>query len=155
MEYAGMAAGLIGLVVAWLVLRRAQKLEERLDSLYDRYFALSNRMREMDEETQTRIADLGVTMRRQAGLLKFEPQMTIQEIYDMHPRAADVLAGYHLGGCSSCAVSPDQTLDDAARQHNINLDGLLSALRTLAGGSGSNAGAKSRFQPDPDLPIVA
>jgi len=155
MEYAGMAAGLAGLLVAWLAVRRAQKLEQRLDSLYDRYFALSNRMREMDEETQTRIADLGVTVRRQAGLLKFEPQMTIQEAYDMHPRAIEVLAGFHLGGCASCAVSPDQTLGDAARRHNINVDGLLGALRTLADGPNAKAGPGIRFQPDPDLPIRA
>ncbi|MEZ4610924.1 MAG: hypothetical protein R2838_11895 [Caldilineaceae bacterium] len=27
-----------------------------------------------------------------------------------HPQAAEVLAGFHLGGCSSCAVDDDDTL---------------------------------------------
>ncbi|MBI5877255.1 MAG: hypothetical protein HZB53_06370 [Chloroflexi bacterium] len=155
MEYAGIVIGLAGLVVAWLAIRRAQQLEQRIDSLYDRYFTLSNRLREMDEETQTRLVDLGVELRRQSGLLKFEPQMTIQQVYDMHPRAADVLADFHLGGCSSCAVSLAQTLGDAAGRHNVNLDRLLGALRTLADGPGEAPGARTRFQSDPDLPIVA
>src|SRR5512143_2077770 len=104
MDYAGIIIGLAGLAAAWLAIRRARRLEVQLDALYDRYFVLSNRVGEMDEETQARLADLRVELRRQAGRLKFEPRMTIQQAYDMHPRAADVLAGFHLGGCSSCAV---------------------------------------------------
>jgi hypothetical protein len=85
--------------------------------------------------------------------------MTIAEIYAMHPRAAEVLAGFHLGGCSSCAVSPDETLAGAARQNNLNLDMMLGALRQLADGK-SGGSTQPQYAPhgmagDPDLRIIA
>lgn len=155
MDYASIVIGLAGLAAAWLAIRHARRLETQLDALYDRYFVLSNRMSEMDEETQAKLAELRVEMRRQAGQLKFEPRMTIQQASDMHPRAADVLAGFHLGGCASCAVSPDQTLSEAAHQHHINLDGLMGALGALADRPRNEPASPPRFQPDPDLPIIA
>jgi hybrid cluster-associated redox disulfide protein len=170
MEFLTLTSGLIAavaLLFAWRGARRAHYLEERLDTTNNRYFTVANQLRELEETSQSEIVDLKVELKRQAGLLKFEPQMTIGEISDMHPRAVEVLAGFHLGGCSSCAVSPDQTLSSAAQQHNINLDRLLGSLRQLADGQsgGSShqldepAGAlpppHSRLTTDPDLRIIA
>src|SRR5207244_10547215 len=134
-------------------------LQERLDTANNRYFTLANQLRDLEESSQSQIVNLRVELKRQAGLLKFEPQMTFAEIYDMHPRAAEVLAGFHLGGCSACAVSPDQTLAGAARQNHLNLDMMLGALRQLA--DGKNAGSvQTQMLPhalttDPDLRIIA
>jgi hybrid cluster-associated redox disulfide protein len=155
----------IALFAAWRSGRRAKYLQERLDGATDRYFTLANQLRELEESSEREIMDLKVELKRQAGLLKFEPQMTIGEITEMHPRAVEVLAGYHLGGCSSCAVSPAQTLSSAAQQHNINLDRLLGSLRQLADGQGGGgqfdeaAGAMTLphhgLTTDPDLRIIA
>lgn len=170
MEFLTLASGLVAVVAllfAWRGARQAHYLQERLDSTNNRYFTVANQLRELEETSQREITDLKVELKRQTGLLKFEPQMTISEISEMHPRAVEVLAGFHLGGCSSCAVSPDQTLSSAAQQHNINLDRLLGSLRQLAdgqsGGSShqldNSAGAMplphSRLTTDPDLRISA
>jgi hybrid cluster-associated redox disulfide protein len=159
MEYLAIAFGLAALFTAWRNGQAAKALQERLDSVNNRYFTLVNQVRESEEATQRELMDLRVEMKRQAGLLKFEPQMTIAETYAMHPRAAEVLAGFHLGGCSSCAVSSDETLAGAARQHNLNLDMMLGALRQLA--AGNNGGStQTQMLPhglttDPDLRIIA
>ena len=159
MEYLAIAFGLVALFMAWRSGRAAKLLQDRLDSVNNRYFTLVNQVRENEEAMQRELMDLRVEMKRQAGQLKFEPQMTIAETYAMHPRAAEVLAGFHLGGCSSCAVSPDETLAGAARQHNINLDMMLGALRQLAAAK-SGGNPASQFAPhglttDPDLRIIA
>ncbi|MEP7199599.1 MAG: hypothetical protein ABI874_07270 [Chloroflexota bacterium] len=157
MEYVAITMGAIALFVAWRATRRAGYLQDRLDAANNRYFTLVNQVRDMEENTKRELVDLRVEMKRQAGLLKFEPQMTIGEIYDMHPRAAEVLAGFHLGGCSSCAVSPDQTLASAAQQHNINLNLLVGALTQLADGKSASLSMPTHhgLTTDPDLRIIA
>ncbi len=158
MEYVAIAVALIALFVAWRNGSKLKYLQEQLDATNNRYFSLINQVREAEETMQQQLMDLRVELKRQTGQLKFEPQMTIGEIYDMHPRAADVLAEFHLGGCSSCAVSPDQTLADAARQHNLDLDRLLGALKPLADGTGHvipQAPTHGRLTTDPDLRIIA
>ena len=151
--YLALGLGLFAVFQAWRNGRKAVELQARLDSLNNRYFSLSNQIREREETTQQGLLDLKVEMKRQAGLLKFEPQMTIQEIYDMHPQAVNVLAGFHLGGCSSCAVQPEQTLSAATQQHNLNLPMIMGALKQLADGKAAHAHA--HFQTDPDLRIIA
>ena len=169
MEFLTLASGFVAVVAglfAWRGARRTHYLQERLDTTNDRYFTVASQLRELEETSQREIMELKVELKRQAGLLKFEPQMTIGEITDMHPRAVEVLAGFHLGGCSSCAVSPSQTLSSAAQQHNINLDRLLGSLRQLADGQGSGGSRQldetsgamslphSRLTTDPDLRII-
>ncbi len=151
MEYLALTLGVLTLFVAWRSSRQLKALAERLDATNNRYFALVNRVHELDDELQSNLLDLRVEMKRQAGLLKFEPQMTIGEISALHPHAADVLASFHLGGCASCAVSPDQTLTSAAQQHNINLDLLMGSLKQLEHGTSS----APKFQSDPDLRIIS
>ena len=159
MEYLGIAFGLFALFVAWRNGQTAKTLQDRLDSVNNRYFALANQVRETEETSQQELLNLRVELKRLSGTLKFEPQMTFAEIYAMHPRAAEVLAGFHLGGCSSCAVSPDQTLASAAQQHNLNLELLLGSLRKLADGT-SGGSSQPLLAPrgrvaDPDLRIIA
>ncbi len=164
MEYIAIALALIASFVAWRNGSQVKYLQERLDATNNRYFSLINQVRELEETMQRELMDLRVEMKRQAGLLKFESQMTIGAIYDMHPRAAEVLAGFHLGGCASCAISLDQTLASAAQQHNLDLDTLLGALRQLADGksilrqaqdANGVMPAHSRLASDPDLRIIA
>jgi hypothetical protein len=155
MEYVLIGVSVWALFMAWRNGRQAKELQERLDSVNDRYFALAHQLRELEEATQQQLIALKIEMKRQAGLLKFEPQMTIAEITEMHPMATTVLASFHLGGCSSCAVSPNQTLAAAAQQHNINLPLLLGALKQLAEGQAPSAPSKSQLQTDPDLRIIA
>ena len=98
MEYTSLLVGLIAVLVAWRTSRQVKYLQERLDSTNNRYFLLINQLRELEETMQGELMDLRVELRRQAGLLKFEPQMTIGEIYAMHPRAVVTAEPVQLTG---------------------------------------------------------
>ena len=53
---------------------------------------------------------------------ELRPGMTMNELMDAMPGARRALfAKYHIGGCSSCGFSPNETLADVCRR-NENLD---------------------------------
>jgi rhodanese-related sulfurtransferase len=48
------------------------------------------------------------------------PEMTMAEILELYPSARRALfQRYHVGGCSSCAFQPTDTLAEVCRDHNI------------------------------------
>ncbi len=61
----------------------------------------------------------------------FTPEMTLAQVRAAHPRADEVLARHHLGGCAACAVSEVETLAEGAAVHQLDLDALLADLRAL------------------------
>ena len=81
MEYVAIAVALIAWCVAWRNGSKLKYLQERLDATNNRYFSLINQVRETEETMQQQLMDLRVELKRQTGQLKFEPQMTIGEIY--------------------------------------------------------------------------
>jgi rhodanese-related sulfurtransferase len=53
---------------------------------------------------------------------QISPQATMREVLNAYPGAQRALfRRYHIGGCSSCAFSPDETLEQLC-QRNANLD---------------------------------
>ena len=61
----------------------------------------------------------------------FEPQMTVEQALALHPSAKWVFAAYHIGGCSGCAKSEDETLEEVAVGYQLPLDKLLNDLNSL------------------------
>jgi hypothetical protein len=59
--------------------------------------------------------------------------MSVREVIALHPQAQEVLAGFHLGGCSSCAVDPDASLADVCRQSGVDVGLVLANLNNLDG----------------------
>jgi hypothetical protein len=72
------------------------------------------------------------------GELKITPEMTIDEINGMHSQAAQVLAGFHIGGCSSCSVDGYQVLGEAVMANGRELEPILVALNNLVAESDEN-----------------
>lgn len=62
---------------------------------------------------------------------KFRAAMTVEEALALHPSARWVFAAYHLGGCTSCAVSTEETLAQVAEGYKLPLDKLLGDLNSL------------------------
>ncbi len=62
---------------------------------------------------------------------KFSEDMTVEEVMNRHPEASLVLASYHLGGCSHCAIREYETLDQVCMGYGIPLDQLLGSLNNL------------------------
>ena len=49
-----------------------------------------------------------------------QPEMTMQQILDTVPAAQRALfQRYHIGGCSSCAYQPTDTLAQVCKDHNL------------------------------------
>ena len=71
------------------------------------------------------------------GELPVSGEMRMGEILAVHPQAQQVLAGFHLGGCSSCMVDDNQSLAEAAALNGRELEPILLALNVLVA-EGSN-----------------
>lgn len=59
-----------------------------------------------------------------------DPTMTMQELLAQFPGAQRALfRKYHIGGCSSCGFSPDETLAGVcARNENLNVDEVVEHI---------------------------
>lgn len=73
-------------------------------------------------------------VQRQSGGIVLEPSMKIAEAIALDPHMRDVLAQFHLGGCSSCAIDEEDTLEQAVVSHGIDLGRLMAALTALSHG---------------------
>ncbi|HRW47824.1 MAG TPA: hypothetical protein P5333_09925, partial [Caldilinea sp.] len=102
---------IVALVVALLAMAYAWKLNRELDTArgrLDRYnralFNAEEAIRTLRADLETAQSELRIELLKRTGDARFEPTMTVREAQLMHPQAQQILAGYHLGGCSSCAV---------------------------------------------------
>jgi rhodanese-related sulfurtransferase len=60
------------------------------------------------------------------------PQATMREVLDAYPGAQRALfRRYHIGGCSSCGFSPDETLEQVCRRNGrLDVNEALEHIRT-------------------------
>jgi hybrid cluster-associated redox disulfide protein len=131
----------LALIVAFLAVRRASTLQERMDRATGAVHEMRAALNETNEKVDARLSDLRLDFRRQSGETIFAPKMTIAEAMQVHPKVADVLASFHLGGCSHCAVSDVDTIEGACQTYGIDQSALMGALNGLtSGGSGGAAG---------------
>jgi len=76
-------------------------------------------------ETQDEQNDAG------SGEQKFSLDMKVGEAMKLHPKAQFVFASFHLGGCSHCAISEHETIEQVCYGYGIPPDDLLEALNSL------------------------
>ncbi len=62
---------------------------------------------------------------------QFTPEMTVDEAFRLHAGARRVFAGFHLGGCSNCAISETHTIGAISQDYGIPLSMLLESLNAL------------------------
>ena len=62
---------------------------------------------------------------------RFTKEMTVGEAMAMHPNTRWVFASYHLGGCSHCAISTEETIEQVAEGYGVPLDKLMVDLNSL------------------------
>jgi len=127
MTFAALFVAVLSLVIAYLAFRRADALDKRLSETNDKLFDLRSQLNDANGE----LRGLRLEMRRQAGELKFSPEMTIAEAMEVHPQVVQVLASFHLGGCSHCAVSDVDTIEGACQSYGIDQSALMAALNQL------------------------
>jgi hybrid cluster-associated redox disulfide protein len=139
LQIIALVVAVLALVVAYLAVHRSGAIDGRLSRISDNLFTLRSEVDHDREQFGAQLAELRLAQRRQAGELKFEPTMTIAEALQVHPRVAEVLASFNLGGCSQCAVSDVDTIAGACQTYGIDEAALMRALRGLLepGGGGS------------------
>jgi hybrid cluster-associated redox disulfide protein len=63
----------------------------------------------------------------------FNKEMTVQEAFATHAGARRVFARFHLGGCSNCAISETETIEQVSQGYGIPLSLLMEDLEKLFG----------------------
>ncbi|MDQ2817551.1 MAG: DUF1858 domain-containing protein [Candidatus Eremiobacteraeota bacterium] len=62
---------------------------------------------------------------------RFHQDLTVGEALALDPGARAVFANFHLGGCSHCAISEFETIEQVSEGYGIPLAMILDALNAL------------------------
>jgi hypothetical protein len=131
MIYAALLASAVALFLAWRCSRNIGALKERNDRLTSQILDLRLEMHRATEAHEGAFDELRYELMRQAGTLKVTGDMTVDQVSALHPQAAAVLAGFHIGGCASCAVDGSTRLEEAIAANGDSLQPVLVALNDL------------------------
>jgi hybrid cluster-associated redox disulfide protein len=127
-----LALGALG--IATITLFRQRFLRDALRDAQRRLYLAQARLNELESTVQKEMQALRALVRRQSGGPLVEPTMKIADAIALDPRMRDVLAQFHLGGCSSCAINEEDTIEQAAMTYGIDLGRLMAALTALSHG---------------------
>lgn len=116
----------------WKLNSELATASRRLDRYNKALFDANDEIRRLREEMEEETARLRVALRQQQGEVLFTPEMTVREVLMTHPQAGEILANFHLGGCSHCALEPNDKLVDACREHGVDLNSVVGNLNLLA-----------------------
>jgi hybrid cluster-associated redox disulfide protein len=122
------------LSIAMITFFRQRFLRDTLRDAQRRLYLAQTRLNELESTVQKEQQVRRSLMRQQSGGPLFEPSMKIAEALAIDPRIRDVLAQFHLGGCSSCAINEEHTIEQAAMSYGVDLDRLMAALTTFSNG---------------------
>ncbi len=156
LSLAGLALAAVALIYAWKLSHELATANRRLDRYNRALFDADEQIRRLREDLAASSARLHVELMQRTGGLEFAPHMTVREAQQIHPQVQQVLAGFHLGGCSSCAVEPDDTLAEICSDHGVDPAVLLATLNgLLAGvnGNGANGAAVPQWVKIPNVTL--
>ena len=77
------------------------------------------------------MSDIAADEKQTAGRTRFAPHMTVGQALALHAATTWVFAAYHIGGCSHCAMSDEETLEQVAVAYDLDLEKLLRDLNSL------------------------
>jgi hybrid cluster-associated redox disulfide protein len=64
-------------------------------------------------------------------MANFDKDMTVEQAFKAHAGARRVFARFHLGGCSNCAISETETIEQVSEGYGIPLTMLMADLEKL------------------------
>jgi hybrid cluster-associated redox disulfide protein len=123
------ALGALGIAV--VAFFRERSLRESLQDARRRLYLAQARLNELESAVQKEMQSLRAVVRQQSGGATFAPTMRIAEAIAIDPRVRDVLAQFHLGGCSACAINEEHSIAQAALGYGIDVGRLMAALEAL------------------------
>jgi len=76
----------------------------------------------------------------------FDKNLTVEQAFKTHAGARRVFARFHLGGCSNCAISETETIEQVSEGYGIPLNVLMDDSRScsISPRSKSRCGAPAR-----------
>ncbi len=78
----------------------------------------------------------------------FSKDMTVEGAFKTHAGARRVFARFHLGGCSHCAISETETIEQVSEGYGIPLAMLMSELEALFSSPALEVGDRVRLPDD-------
>lgn len=136
LEISAILLAAVAIFIAWRATQEVKSMTAKLDRLQSTLFETRQEQRAQQEQVETKIASLDVSMQKATGKMRFDPNMQLTRLYETEPRAQAVLAAFHIGGCASCAVDEEGSLAQAVRERGADLDRVLTALNTLPANGG-------------------
>jgi hybrid cluster-associated redox disulfide protein len=133
-EWAALIVAAVALGFVWKLNSELATATRRLDRYNKALYEANDEIRRLRAEVENDVAQLRVALRQQQGAATFTPEMTVREVLLTHPQAEQVLASFHLGGCSHCAVEPGERLVDACQEHGVDVQALVGNLNLLTQG---------------------
>jgi hybrid cluster-associated redox disulfide protein len=127
----------VALGIAAIAFFRQRSLRDALRDAQRRLYLAQARLNELEGTVQNDLQILRSQLRRQSGNPLFEASMRIADAIAIDPRIRDVFAQFHLGGCSSCAVNEEDTIEQAALSYGVDLDRLMAAITAFSNGQES------------------
>lgn len=137
LEIIAIVTAAAAILVAWRALNELKAVTAKLERLQSTLYETRQEQRAQQDETDSRIAALDVSVQKMTGKLRFDPNDSLAHLYTVEPRAQDVLAAFHIGGCASCAVDESHSLAEAVQERGADLDNVLAALNTLSENGGA------------------
>lgn len=61
----------------------------------------------------------------------FSADMTVSDAMAKHPKAAEVFAAFHLGGCAHCHINAYETIAQVCEAYGVEVNMLLEVLEGL------------------------
>lgn len=121
--------------LAALMYLKQRSSQEALRDVQRRLYVAQARLNELESFLQKELQTLRALVRQQSGGTLYVPTMKIADAIAIDPRVRDTLAQFHLGGCSSCAINEEHSIEQAAASYGIDLGRLMAALAALGDGS--------------------
>ncbi len=75
----------------------------------------------------------------------FSKDMTVEQAFKTHAGARRVFAKFHLGGCSNCAISETETVEQVSEGYGIPLAMLMEELEKLFAQAALSVGDQVRL----------
>ncbi len=62
---------------------------------------------------------------------RFTADMSVADAMQVHPKAREVFAAFHLGGCAHCHISAFETIEQVCNAYGVEVALLLEVLEGL------------------------
>lgn len=153
MIYIAYALTLIAIFMAWRANKKNEALRDRLTETNSNIYKVRRELVETQEKAQHEMTKLRFEMLKAQGELQVTSDMTIDQILMTHPMAEQVLGGFHIGGCSSCATDGDQRLDLTLASSGQPVEPVLVALNGLLAEEQKNGGVSTDILKSPNVEL--